>query len=256
MTTIVTRLYADKVTAEQAVTALKLQNHPDGNIDMIASGKDAQAAMISASVPEDSAASYAKAMSSGAALVVCRAPVTPFGAARNAIATLDEFDSVDAGVENQNYYHTDQVHDDLLIDMKVDRTHRYWGTWKFELEEYGAGKKYPRSGREHWGSLFGTKPLDFAGKHWGSFLGHPLKGAGKYWGSFAGHPLKGAGTYWGSFLGHPLKGAGKYWGSFLGHPLKGAGKYWGTLAYDPILRSHPYMGSFFISPLGQYKSKG
>lgn len=249
MTTIVSRLYSDAKTAEQAVTALKLQNHPSSTIDMIASGSGAEAAMIDASVPEGSAASYAKAMSSGSALVVVRAPFTPFGAARNAMATLDEFESMDAGVKNENFYVTQQVHDDLLIDMKVDRTHRYWATWKFELEEYGVGKKYPRSGREHWGSLFGTKPLDYAGKYWGSFLGHPLKGAGTYWGSFLGHPLKGAGKYWGSFLGHPLKGAGKYWGSFFGHPLKGAGKYWGTFAYDPILRSHPHMGSFLAPPI-------
>ena len=255
MTTVVTRLYADKTTAEQAVTALQLQNHPSGNIDMIGSGKGAQDAMVAAMVPEASAAAYAKAMKSGAALVVVRAPVTPFGAARNAIDTVNEFDAVDAGVENENYYVTEDTHEDLLIDLKVDRTHRYWGTWKFELEEYGVGKKYPRSGREHWGSLFGTKPLDYAGKYWGSFLGHPLMSAGKHWGSFMGPPLTGAGKYWGSFIGHPLKGAGKYWGSFFAHPLKGAGKYWGTIAYDPILRSHPHMGSFLISPLGSYKSK-
>ena len=249
MTTIVTRLYADATTAEQAVTALKLQKHPDSNIDTIASGAGAEAAMVEARVPAESAAAYAAAMKSGNAVVVCRAPFTPLGAARNAIATMNEFDALDAGVENENFYETGQVHDDLLIDMKVDRTHRYWGTWKFEIEEYGVGKKYPRSGRKHWGSLFGTQPLDFAGKYWGSFLGHPLMGAGKHWGSFLGAPLTGAGKYWGSFIGHPLKGAGKYWGSFLGHPLMGAGKHWGTFAYDPVLRSHPYMGSFLIPPL-------
>jgi hypothetical protein len=246
MTTIVTRLYADATTAEQAATALKLQNHPDGNIDVIAAGKGAEAAMVDAQVPEGSAASYAKAMKSGNSLVVCRAPVTPFGAARNAMATLDEFDAMDAGVENENFYLTSESYGDMMIDMKVDRTHRYWGTWKFELEEYGEGKRHPRSGRKHWGTFFGTEPLDYAGKHWGSF-GSPLRGAGKHWGSL-GSPLRGAGKHWGS-MGNPLRGAGKYWGSFFGHPLKGAGKFWGTFAYDPILRSHPHMGSFLFPPL-------
>lgn len=253
MTTVVTRLYADKTTAEQAVNALRMQNHPEGNIDMIASGKGAEDAMIAASVPEESAASYAGAMKSGNALVVCRAPFTPLGAARNAIATMNEFDAIDAGVANENYYETQDVHDDMMIDLKVDRTHRYWGTWKFEIEEYGVGKRYPRSGRKHWGSLFGTKPLDFAGKHWGSFFGPPLMGAGKHWGSFLGGPLMGAGKHWGSFFAAPLAGAGKHWGSFFGPPLMGAGKFWGTFAYDPVLRSHPHMGSFLIPPLGSYK---
>ena len=254
MTTIVTRLYADHATAEQAVAALRLQNHPMENISVVQAGSQAAADMVAAQVPEDSADAYASAMKKGNALVVCRAPFTPFGAARNAMATMDEFDAIDAGVANENYYQTDQEHDDLLIDMKVDRSHRYWATWKFELDEYGVGKKYPRSGRKHWGSLFGTEPLDFAGKHWGSFFGPPLMGAGKHWGSFFGSPLMGAGKHWGSFFGHPLKGAGKYWGSFFGHPLMGAGKFWGTFAYDPVLRSHPYMGSFLIPPLTKRSS--
>lgn len=249
MTTIVTRLYATQTTAEQASEALKMQNHPASNISIVGAGKSAEADLVAAGVPEGSAASYAETMKAKNAIIVVRAPVTPFGAARNAMDTVDQFDSIDAGVENENFYKSDYVHENLLIDLKVDRTHRYWGTWKFEIEEFGEGKRYPRSGRKYWGSLFGTKPLDYAGKHWGSFLGHPLMGAGKYWGSFLGHPLKAAGKYWGSFLGHPLMGAGKYWGSFFGHPLTGAGKHWGTFAYDPVLRSHPYMGSFLVPPL-------
>lgn len=129
MTTIVTRLYADAKTAEQAVTALKLQNHPDDIIDVIEKGTGAKAAMIEASVPEESADAYSKKMAKGNALVVCRAPITPFGAARNAMFTLDEFDSIDAGVENENVHLKDGPEGDLLLDMKVDRTHRLWATW-------------------------------------------------------------------------------------------------------------------------------
>ena len=180
MTTIVTRLYATQTTAEQASEALKMQNHPASNISIVGAGKSAEADLVAAGVPESSASSYAGTMKAKNAVIVVRAPVTPFGAARNAMDTVDQFDSIDAGVENDNFYKSDNVHENLLIDLKVDRTHRYWGTWKFELEEFGEGKRYPRSGRKYWGSLFGTKPLDYAGKHWGSFLGHPLMGAGKY----------------------------------------------------------------------------
>ncbi len=249
MTTIVTRLFADSTTAEQAVNALKLQNHPDANIDMIAAGAGAEDAMIAARVPKDSAALYAAAMSSGRALVVCRAPFTPFGAARNAMDTMSHFESLDAGVANENFYIEEEPKDGLYMDISVDRTHRYWGSWAFEREEYGVGTGRPPSGRNYWGSFLGH-PLMGAGKYWGSLM-NPLAGAGKHWGSIM-NPLAGAGKYWGSLM-HPLKGAGKYWGSPFAHPLAGAGKYWGSPTQMPILKSHPYMGSFLLSPLGSYK---
>ena len=129
MTTIVTRLYSDAKTAETAVTALKLQNHPDENIDTISSGSGAKAAMVAAQVPDESAAAYSKAMKSGNTLVVVRAPVVPFGAARNAIDTLDEFEAMDAGVQNENVYLSGGPQGDMMLDLKVDRSHRYWATW-------------------------------------------------------------------------------------------------------------------------------
>jgi hypothetical protein len=132
MTTIVSRLYEDATTAGQAVTALKLQGHPDANIDTIPSGSGAEAAMVAARVPEASAAAYANAMGGDKTLVVCRAPVTPFGAARSAIATLDEFDSIDAGVADENVHIREEPKENLLMDLKVDRSHRHWATWGTE----------------------------------------------------------------------------------------------------------------------------
>ena len=129
MTTIVTRLYADAKTAGQAATALKLQGHPDANIDVIEYGEGAKAAMIAARVPEESATAYSRKMTKGNTLVVCRAPITPFGAARNAIDTFDEFDGIDAGVENESVYLREGPEGDMFLDMKVDRTHRLWATW-------------------------------------------------------------------------------------------------------------------------------
>lgn len=251
MTTIVTRLFADMKTAEQAVNALQLQKHPADIMDVIPAGAGAEAEMTAARVPDKSAKTYAAAMAKGNVLLVVRAPFVPLGAARNAIETLSHFESMDAGVDDENCYVREEPKEGLYMDISVDRTHRYWGSWKFEREEYGVGTGRPPSGRNHWGSFLG-KPLMGAGKYWGSFFAHPLKGAGKHWGSIM-PPLSGAGRYWGSFLAHPLKGAGKYWGSPFAHPLAAAGTYWGSPTGVSVLKSHPHMGSFLLSPLGAYK---
>lgn len=251
MTTVVSRLFGDETTAEQAVTALKLQNHPDENIDVIGASNSASDEMIAARVPQASAEQYSAALSKGRAVVVVRAPFFPAGAARNAIDTMALFDTVDAGVENENHYIVEEPKPGLYQDISVDRTHRYWASWAFEREDYGVGTGRPPSGRDYWGSFLGH-PLMGAGKYWGSFIGHPLKGAGKYWGSFIGHPLKGAGKYWGSVL-PPLQGAGKFWGSPFAKPLDGAGTYWGSPTGVTVLKSHPHMASFLLSPLGGYK---
>lgn len=132
MTTIVSRLYADPKTAGQAVTALKLQNHPDDLIDVIEYGSGAKDAMLAARVPNASATAYSNKMTKGNTLVVYRAPVTPFGAARNAMDTLDEFESIDAGIENENPYVQEGPEGDMFVDLKVDRTHRHWATWGSE----------------------------------------------------------------------------------------------------------------------------
>lgn len=205
MTTIVTRLYPDKDTAETAVTALKLQNHPEGNIDIVTAGKGAEDALRDAQVPEDSAAAYASAMKRGQAVVVVRAPVTPFGAARNAIDTLDEFESVDAGVENENYYVTTEPDQELILDSKVDRSHRHWATWGNER----------RRGRIS--DAFGL-PMVYSGtRFFGSYLAPPLTSR-KHWGSFILPPIShrepGRETVYsgkklfGSFLMDPISRAG------------------------------------------------
>lgn len=250
MTTIVTRLFADANTAEQAVEALKGQNHPDANIDLIQAGPAAEAAMTDARVPRASAALYAAAMPEAGALVVCRAPFFPAGAARNAMSTIGAYEAIDAGVANENVHIAEEPNMELYADISVDRTHRYWGTWAFERRNFGVGTGRPPSGRTYWGSFLGH-PLMGAGKYWGSLI-HPLKGAGKHWGSIL-PPLKGAGKYWGSFLGHPLMGAGKHWGSPFGPPLMSAGTFWGSPLGGTVLKSHPHMGSFLLSPLGMYK---
>lgn len=203
MTTIVSRLFADAKTAEQAVTALKLQNHPEDIIAMVPAGSGAESAMEAAGVSAEYAAAYAKAMKSGSAVVVVRAPVTPFGAARNAIDTMDQFDSVDAGIENENAYVPQESSADLLMDLKVDRTHRYWATW---------GNERPRGKVS---DAFGWKTVYSGTKYFGTFMGKPTDSGRKYWGTFVGSPLDSGRKYWGTFAGSPILSGTHHFADFL-----------------------------------------
>jgi hypothetical protein len=102
MTTIVSRLYETREAAERVADILRSDGFPDATLDIITTpDTDAIAA---ARVDRDAAARYARAMTDGRALLVCRAPFTPFGAARRAQDVADGEASVDAGVANQNRY--------------------------------------------------------------------------------------------------------------------------------------------------------
>lgn len=109
MTTIITRLYADTRTAEKVVDELKAGDIPARGIDLIADAGEhgsVKARMVDAHVPEDSAAKYAPHVEGGNALVVVRAEFTPVGAARAAKKIVNAHPSIDAGVEDEDYYIT------------------------------------------------------------------------------------------------------------------------------------------------------
>lgn len=202
MTTIVSRLFADRETAEAADKALRLQNHPDANISLVDAGSEAEAEMIAARLPEETAKAYAAAMSGSQTAVIVRAPDTPFGAARNAIDTMNEFDALETGVENENMFIPDRVKDDLLIDLKVDRTHRYWAS---------SGKDV-RRGRIS--DSFGWRCVYSGKKFFGSFLTDPLHER-KFWGSFLLDPL----THGHMLPGQKVFTGKKLFGSFLVDPI-------------------------------------
>src|SRR6056297_334927 len=102
MTTVVTRLYESKAVADCVAEVLRAEGFPEATLDVITT---ADAATIAASRVEDRAAErYASAMTEGRALLVCRAPFTPFGAARRAQEVADGEAWIDAGVANQNRY--------------------------------------------------------------------------------------------------------------------------------------------------------
>jgi hypothetical protein len=100
MTTIVTRLYESSEAAERVAATLRADGFPEATLSIITSADTAQ--MIAARVDEHAAGLYAKAMTGGQALFVCRAPFTPFGAARRAMEVADAEPAIDAGVANEN----------------------------------------------------------------------------------------------------------------------------------------------------------
>lgn len=106
MTTIITRLYEDEKTAQPVVDALHEEGFP-ANTVMLISGGDAEAQMTAADVAEDAAATYAAKVAEGNAVVVVRAPLTPFGAARRAMEIVDATPSIHVGIANDNVYLSD-----------------------------------------------------------------------------------------------------------------------------------------------------
>jgi hypothetical protein len=100
MTTIVTRLYKSPEAAERVAEALRADGFPDRTLSIITEADPAR--MTEARVDPDAAEAYAKAITKGAALFVCRAPFVPFGAARRAIEVADGEPAIDAGVADEN----------------------------------------------------------------------------------------------------------------------------------------------------------
>jgi hypothetical protein len=100
MTTVVSRLYESADIAEGVAATLRAEGFPDSTLDVI--GTADAAAIAATRVPEAAAEAYAAKMTAGQALFVCRAPFTPFGAARRAIEVANATPSIEAGVENEN----------------------------------------------------------------------------------------------------------------------------------------------------------
>ncbi len=127
MTTIISRLYKDQKTADAVAAGLAHEEFPAGTYDVIAAGDDTEARITAAGVASASAAAYAPNVDAGNALVVCRAPFTPFGAARVAMQVMDGKETLDAGVENENAYQGETSFEGL---PKIK--HRYWARFPFD----------------------------------------------------------------------------------------------------------------------------
>ena len=154
MTTVVTRLYESKAVADRVAEVLRADGFPEATLDVITS---ADAGRIAASRVEERAAErYASAMTEGRALLVCRAPFTPFGAARRAQEVADSEPWIDAGVANQNRYIEEKpdlgkYRSSVLQNHPMMMTRDdYVGLWLVGLAAFRTSSAFPPSaaGRE------------------------------------------------------------------------------------------------------------
>jgi hypothetical protein len=88
MTTIITRLYADKAAAEAVVHALHGLGLDSGEVALVAGG-DAEARLRSLRVSAKDAPAIAAGVAKGHAAVVCAAPFNPVGIALKATRLMD-----------------------------------------------------------------------------------------------------------------------------------------------------------------------
>ncbi len=119
MSTIVTRLYEDPAHADAAVATLKAEGFPDDCMSIVEqrSRRSAQDMIEEAGVPTDTAQQYAQHLTANRALLVVRAPFTPFGAARRAIEVADSYPAFNAGVANENINIPNEPNPELFVSI-------------------------------------------------------------------------------------------------------------------------------------------
>jgi len=97
MTTLITRLYADKDTAKQASEALEAKGFDRNSVSLL--GSDT-AAMADAGLDEAVSGAYAAQMSGDNSLLMLRAP---FGSVGTAVSALNRFDAIEVDTEQETY---------------------------------------------------------------------------------------------------------------------------------------------------------
>lgn len=107
MTTIITRLYADKATADTVAAALVSGGLTADTITVI--GHADATAMNAARVPSASAAKYVAAMTGDQALLVAEVGFNPVGAARKAAKIVGRTASINCGVQDEDAYIAESV---------------------------------------------------------------------------------------------------------------------------------------------------
>ena len=122
MTTVISRLYADEATANRVTSELSSAGFPADTMDVFPAGTSADD-LMAARVDEASATAYADAMSGDMALMVVRAPVTPFGAARAAMNAANSVSSTRVPGTDENRHISEQMDRDLYIGLSVMTNH-------------------------------------------------------------------------------------------------------------------------------------
>jgi hypothetical protein len=120
MTTIITRLYADKATADAVAGALAGNGFPASIYDVIPAGADAAARIRAAGVRKAFVDAVAEKLTGGRALVVVRAPFSPIGAARLAMELVDGAESIHLAGIDQNDYVESQPDPRLSLSVLTD----------------------------------------------------------------------------------------------------------------------------------------
>jgi hypothetical protein len=118
MTTILSRLYADREQADSVAADLKAEGYGARDMDVIAASEGASHDAVrqdisKAGVAATAAGIYAGRVAGGNALVVVRAP---FGKAQKAGNIMDAHGPMDAGVKTENAY--DPGQDPQMYNMR------------------------------------------------------------------------------------------------------------------------------------------
>jgi hypothetical protein len=130
MTTIITRIYRSNADAEAAAAELDSAGHPRENVDIVSepdifrSGRSLAQRIADARVGKASAGIYEAEVRSGRTLLVVRAPVVPFGAARNAIAIVDRHEPLYVSGVVSNEYIRERPKTELFLSILPD--HPRW----------------------------------------------------------------------------------------------------------------------------------
>ena len=116
MTTIITRLYPDRATAQSVADALAGKVPGLTSIDIITrdGAEPPTARMRAARVPTRSAEAYGPQVTDGKALLIANAPFAPMGTAMKAIRTVNLFAAIAAGVDDEDAY----IREEPVLEME------------------------------------------------------------------------------------------------------------------------------------------
>ncbi|MFK7942335.1 MAG: hypothetical protein AB8B85_05385 [Paracoccaceae bacterium] len=122
--TVITRIYSNEAAANSVADALRGKGFREDMFDVISGGSDSAELMSAAKVGDAEAAVYGPMVGKGNALVVVRAPFTPFGAVASAKSIVAAGSPLEVEVENADRY-TGDGHDSTLLDIRIQ--HGFWG---------------------------------------------------------------------------------------------------------------------------------
>ncbi|MEM6621763.1 MAG: hypothetical protein AAF674_06005 [Pseudomonadota bacterium] len=225
MTTVITRLYQDQNTADAVAADLAGAGFPANIYQTIAHGDDTMGRITGAEVPANSAGLYAPLVDQGNVLLVVRAPVTPFGAAKMAMEIVDRQPSVEAGVENDNEY---VGFDKNELNRELRIMHGHWGDFLFPLLA-----PHSRFNRD----------FKLRSRFYGRVLGHLVPGH-RYMAKFPFAHIVPGHKFFAKFpFAHIVPGH-KFFARFPFDHLVPGHKFFAKFPFDHIIPDHPYMANW------------